>query len=94
MPRSDESIRLILRLQRRVEPVFFQHLSNCGLSESERFELAFHLSEIVADLATLGPLLGNSGTLTRRHVQDLLAKVVFHWPYHVSHAARLASRMT
>jgi hypothetical protein len=93
MSRLDDSIRLILRLQRRVEPVFLKHLSGCGLSDSERAELAFHLAETVGDLAPLGPLLGDSGSLNYRQVHDLVAKVVYHWPYHVTHAATLAARM-
>ncbi len=78
----------------RVSPLLAEHLKRCGLADDDRFELAFHLSEILSDLAVMAPLITSGAAPTREQVLDLVGQVVYHWPYHAKHAARLEAKMT
>ncbi len=79
--------------QARIDPALAEQLRGAGLSDEHRFELAFHLSELLADLAPMAGLITDGKAPTREEVHEFVSAVAFHWPYHVKHAAELEGKM-
>ena len=58
-------------------------LEKSELNEGTKYELSFHLAEILADAESLTSTI-KSNELRPRDVQRMLDAILIHWPYHVS----------
>ena len=74
-----------------IEKSMVDALNEMGIADNAARDIAFHMTDWIADFQSLQALFENPGSFSNEQISDLLMNFLLHVPNHVAAAMKLIS---